>query len=449
MSATGKLFFKQELSRRDLEEGTEFEIHPDDEEDNSSSSDDESNVFDNDCFNSFKETLSSYEDACQNDSFDMLRTKMLPLTDDCKVWKKIIKHGAGLPLPERCLAVINYNAYTEGQKNPFDSTYQRNCPYKVVLGSGGLIHGLEVGVCTMKQGEISTFLIESEYAYGNLGCPPRIPPNSAILYEVEVVAHMDSACAIDYENMTPEERAAVSFPDIIEVCHVENRMGNDLFQRKLYKQAIGRYRKVVRYLDKFSVSNESEDNQRQKYLLKAYLNLSQCYLNTNNNNKAIIYAKLALKIDENNVKGLFRLGKALYLNDEYEQGERYLKRAKELSPTSYDVDKTLKELRSKRKIYENWQKEIYNGMFCGKAKASIETVESPEDKEFRSIIEDIVQNFMNSSDEEYSFSPGYTKSEIEVVQSVAKKYDLAFIEKTQDHKKIIKIKKQANASLKE
>lgn len=40
----------------------------------------------------------------------------------------------------------------------------------------------------MKKGEVSTFTLSPEYAYGEAGSPPTIPPNSPLVFEVELVS---------------------------------------------------------------------------------------------------------------------------------------------------------------------------------------------------------------------------------------------------------------------
>ena len=46
------------------------------------------------------------------------------------------------------------------------------------IHTGECIAGWDVAVSTMRKGELSRYLISPVYAYGELGCPPRIPPNS-------------------------------------------------------------------------------------------------------------------------------------------------------------------------------------------------------------------------------------------------------------------------------
>lgn len=53
--------------------------------------------------------------------------------------------------------------------------------------------GLDISLRTMRRGEFSRFLLQPRYAYGELGCPPIIPPGATVLYEVQVFDYLDSA----------------------------------------------------------------------------------------------------------------------------------------------------------------------------------------------------------------------------------------------------------------
>lgn len=55
------------------------------------------------------------------------------------------------------------------------------------------LRGLEIGLLTMKKGEVARFVFTPVYAYGQQGCPPLIPPNATVLFEVEMLDFLDSA----------------------------------------------------------------------------------------------------------------------------------------------------------------------------------------------------------------------------------------------------------------
>ena len=48
----------------------------------------------------------------------------------------------------------------------------------VLCTVGEVILGWDVAVATMKKSELARILVAPKYAFGSMGCPPRIPPNS-------------------------------------------------------------------------------------------------------------------------------------------------------------------------------------------------------------------------------------------------------------------------------
>ncbi|MBK6265879.1 FKBP-type peptidyl-prolyl cis-trans isomerase [Marivirga sp. S37H4] len=59
-------------------------------------------------------------------------------------------------------------------------------PIKFQLGAGQVILGWEIGLALLKEGSVATFIIPSGLAYGPEGKGP-IPPNTVLLFEVELV----------------------------------------------------------------------------------------------------------------------------------------------------------------------------------------------------------------------------------------------------------------------
>jgi FKBP-type peptidyl-prolyl cis-trans isomerase len=56
-----------------------------------------------------------------------------------------------------------------------------------ILQLGQVIPALDALISTMKKGEVAKMTTTPKYAFGRLGCPPRIPANCSLQFEVELI----------------------------------------------------------------------------------------------------------------------------------------------------------------------------------------------------------------------------------------------------------------------
>lgn len=68
-----------------------------------------------------------------------------------------------------------------------DSTRDRNQPLQFQVGAKQVIYGLDVAVQNMTLGQDVEVTIPYLYAYGQRGHPPKIPPQSTLIFRLELL----------------------------------------------------------------------------------------------------------------------------------------------------------------------------------------------------------------------------------------------------------------------
>jgi peptidylprolyl isomerase len=70
----------------------------------------------------------------------------------------------------------------------FESSFSRNEPFTLTLGSKMVIEGWENGIPGMKVGGRRELIIPSAEGYGTAGSPPKIPPNETLIFVIDLLS---------------------------------------------------------------------------------------------------------------------------------------------------------------------------------------------------------------------------------------------------------------------
>ncbi|CAH1071550.1 FKBP-type peptidyl-prolyl cis-trans isomerase [Candidatus Nitrotoga sp. 1052] len=80
-----------------------------------------------------------------------------------------------------------YSATAPNNKGTkFDSSLDRGARFSFPLGEGRVIKGWDQGVAGMKVGGQRTLIIPADLGYGARGAGSAIPPNAALVFDVEL-----------------------------------------------------------------------------------------------------------------------------------------------------------------------------------------------------------------------------------------------------------------------
>jgi FKBP-type peptidyl-prolyl cis-trans isomerase len=105
---------------------------------------------------------------------------------DEKLGVKELTVGKGAEAKAGDTVKVHYvGTLTDGKE--FDSSRKHNEPFVFELGAGRVIKGWDQGVAGMKVGGKRKLTVPPSLGYGARGFPPVIPPNSTLIFEVELL----------------------------------------------------------------------------------------------------------------------------------------------------------------------------------------------------------------------------------------------------------------------
>ena len=97
-----------------------------------------------------------------------------------------IRVGNGAVAKEGSHVRVHYTGWlTSGKK--FDSSVDAGKPFDFTIGNGEVIKGWEEGITGMRVGGKRQLRIPPDLAYGAEGSPPDIPPNSTLIFDVQLL----------------------------------------------------------------------------------------------------------------------------------------------------------------------------------------------------------------------------------------------------------------------
>ncbi|NXU59200.1 FKBP6 isomerase, partial [Turnix velox] len=245
---------------------------------------------------------------------------------------------------------VKFSGYLEECSEPFCTSSYSKYPRLMKLGEDITLLGLEIGLLTMKKGEVARFVFTPRYAYGQMGCPPVIPPNATVMFEVEMLDFLESTESDAFFDLTALnltyffiQQDMVPLQKVLKVADTEREFGNRFYRKRDFRSAKDRYKKAFSVLS-CTPSSEAEQQQINASKLLVLLNLSLTYLKLERPDRALAYGEKALEIDQRNAKALFRCGQACLCLTEYEKARDFLVRAQRVQPFNHDINNELKKL---------------------------------------------------------------------------------------------------------
>jgi len=99
-----------------------------------------------------------------------------------------IAKGTGPKAKSGDVLTVNYVGALYSNDKVFGSSWRRDETFTFPLGRREVIEGWERGLAGMRVGGRRELIIPSVLAYGSKGSPPTIPPNSTLIFVVDLLA---------------------------------------------------------------------------------------------------------------------------------------------------------------------------------------------------------------------------------------------------------------------
>ncbi|XP_039627287.1 FKBP prolyl isomerase 16 [Polypterus senegalus] len=200
-----------------------------------------------------------------------------------------------------------------------------------IIGEGDVNLALELCARTMLLGEIVLLSTTAQYAYGQQGRDPDIPPDASLIYQLQLLEVKD---APDVQTLSDS--------DCIRIGNQKRERGNYYFQREEYSQALKFYSNALKVLSSPSTDISSPEVEELKEgKVKCLNNIATTHLKLARNSDAMACSQAVLELDPDNVKALFRMGKILSEKGEDQEAMEVLKKALKLEPSTKGIVKNL------------------------------------------------------------------------------------------------------------
>jgi tetratricopeptide (TPR) repeat protein len=192
---------------------------------------------------------------------------------------------------------VHYTGYLLDGK-VFDSSVERGDPIEFILGTGQVIPGWDEAIAFMNVGDKLRLIIPSNLAYGEKGAGKVIPPNSTLIFDVELMGISEPKPSI-YEPIM-ELVLADSIPAAINKYHdLKKNHPNDYNFKESQLNGFGyqllQVGKVDLAIAMFKLNIESYPESAN-----VYDSMGEAYMVKGNKDEAIANYEKSLKLNPKN-----------------------------------------------------------------------------------------------------------------------------------------------------
>eukprot|EP00826_Nyctotherus_ovalis_P036922 TRINITY_DN3321_c0_g2_i2.p1 TRINITY_DN3321_c0_g2~~TRINITY_DN3321_c0_g2_i2.p1 ORF type:complete len:389 (+),score=99.40 TRINITY_DN3321_c0_g2_i2:280-1446(+) len=203
----------------------------------------------------------------------------------------------------------------------------------------------------MKRGEKARFVVDSKYAYGEKGSPPKIPPNTPLEFEIELLDFYSKRKPV--MDMDVAEREALA-----EECKAR---GNESFKARKLKYAAYSYNEGIGVLR--NVPEPQLTEKGRSLWISLRLNLCIVLNNSGNWSETIKHAGDVIARQEGNSKARYLRGVAKEGMKLYDEALADFEISLKGNPEDAKLKAEIEACKKKKKAVDTKEKKVFASMF--------------------------------------------------------------------------------------
>lgn len=311
------------------------------------------------------------EDKLKNDeAFDFAppqSNEPIDISGDGGILKTILAPapvGSRGPPPPGSKVRAHYTGTLVSDGSMFDSSVDRGEPFEFTIGQGQVIKGWDKGFATMRIGEKAKLTIRSDYGYGENGSPPKIPSKADLNFDVELIDFTEIEEESDSINTGKKEKWDMNDEEKKAEAKRLKEEGTEYFRKRNYSDAATKYAEAAEYInDDEDTEDSSIPNDTKELYINCWNNAAMCLLKVKNYSATVSACSNVLKVDQTNLKALYRRGVASMKQENFFQAKKDLLHARSLDKENKVVQKACSELKAAITLAKQKEKNMFSNMF--------------------------------------------------------------------------------------
>ena len=180
----------------------------------------------------------------------------------------------------------------------FDSSRERGEPIEFVLGAGQVIKGWDEGIALMSVGDLLRLIIPPDLGYGEKGAGDAIPPNSTLIFDVELMSLGDPKIAIQDKFIEDLFNYGIDSAKANYWSLKKNNFSDYNFKESQLNNLGYEFLRVGQLDNALEILKLNAESFPES--ANVYDSLAEAYMASGNNEAAIKNYKRSLELDPNN-----------------------------------------------------------------------------------------------------------------------------------------------------